>query len=240
MQRFVGLLLLACACTWDGTRSDVIYSCPDQVCPEGQACRAGVCKPIGTEGACTGETRFADEFDDLDATRWDVMMSTGAVAHAVDGQLAIDYTANGADAEVSMIDRVAHDDATVTVEVVSPRDLSSGFIRMRLFDDFRDTAPLVFMADSTDLSAVIDSDLDVPKILRTDNYDPQRYRFWRISRTTDQACFYTSRDGVSFEEFACGSNAGVRSSLRAGLSAGNYAATDPQTVAFDHFTWCGP
>lgn len=203
-------------------------------------CRAGVCEPMGSGGACAGETRFADEFDaELDPARWDVMMSTGAVAHAVDGRLAIDYTAHGAEAEVSMIDRVAHDGAAVTVEVASPLDLSSGFIRMRLFDDFPDTAPLVFMADSTDLSATIDSDLDVPTILRTDNYDPQRYRFWRITRTADQACFYTSRDGVSFDEFACGSNAGVRSSLRAGLSAGNYAA-DPQTVAFDHFTWCGP
>jgi hypothetical protein len=218
-----------------------MYSCPDEHCPEGQECRAGVCEPIGSGAACPGETRFADEFDgELDPAKWEVMTSNGATAHAVDGHLAIDYAAQGADAEVSMIDRVLHDDASVTVEVVSPPDLSSSFIRMRLFDDSRDTAPLTFMADSTDLSATIDSDLDVPKVLRVDNYDPQRYRFWRITRTADQACFYTSRDGVLFEMFACGSNAGVRSSLRAGLSAGNYAGIAPQTVGFDHFTWCGP
>jgi hypothetical protein len=194
-----------------------------------------------TPSSCAGQTLFADEFDvDLDPARWEVMTSNGAIAHAVDHRLAIDYEAADASAEVSMVDRVVLDGATVTVEVASPPDISSGFLRLRLFDDSRDLAPLVIMADTTDLSAWIDSDLDVVQVLRTDTYDPQRHRFWRIARSATQICFSTSRDGTLFDEFACGSTDGVRSNLRAGLGAGNYANIEAQTVGFDHFTWCMP
>lgn len=199
-----------------------------------------MCEPLAPD-ACAGETRFADEFDaELAPGRWEIAADNGAVARAVDGRLAIDYADADAGAEVSMIDRALHDGATVTVEVASPPDISSGFIRLRLFDDSRDLAPLVFVADTTELRASIDSDLDVAQVLRVESYDPQRYRFWRIARAADRVCFSTSRDGAAFEEFACGSTAGVRSSLRAGLGAGNYAHLEPQTVAFDHFTWCAP
>src|SRR5262245_23511358 len=113
MQQFVGVLLLASvSCAWDGSRSGVAYSCPDEHCPAGQQCVAGVCEPVGSEAWCTGVTRFAEEFQaDLDPARWEVMSENGAVAHAVDGRLAIDYQAADASAEVSMIDRVPHDDA---------------------------------------------------------------------------------------------------------------------------------
>lgn len=241
MVRLIGLLLACASCTWNGGRSDVTYACPDGRCPAGQECRGGVCEPSESGDACAGEARFVDEFEvDLDPRRWDVMADNGAVAHVVGGRLAIDYAAANASAEIGMIDRVLHDGATVTVEVVSPPDISSGFIRMRLFDDSRELAPLVFMADTTELRASIDSDLDVPQVLRAESYDPQRYRFWRIARSTDQICFSTSPDGIAFEEFACGSTAGVRSSLRAGLGAGNYANLEPQTVQFDRVTWCAP
>jgi hypothetical protein len=247
MRWLVGSCLLACAaCTWDGRRSGVTYSCPDERCPTGLVCRSGVCEAMGSGSAdggittswCSETPRFSEEFEaDLDTARWTTTMKNGATAHAVGGQLAIEYTdTSDSEAEVTMVANVEHQGAEVTVEVASPPDTSSSYIQMRMVDT-PGTEPITFLANTFDLIASIDSDLDVPQELRSAPFQPQKHRFWRIARLTDQICFYTSQDGIMFDEFVCGPSDGVRSSLRVALSAGNYAG-DAQTAGFDHLTWC--
>jgi hypothetical protein len=247
MRWLVGSWLLACiSCTWDGRDSGVIYSCPDDRCPAGHVCRAGVCEAMGsgsgdggiTSSWCSETPRFIEEFEtDLDPGRWGVTSQNGAVAHSVGGHLAIDYTAQtDSEAEATMVSNVDHERSEVTIEITSPPDTSSSYIQMRMVDT-PGTEPITFVANTYDLSASIDSDFDVPQELRTAPFEPQKHKFWRITRLSDQICFYTSRDGMIFEEFVCGPSDGVRSSLRVALSAGNYAG-DGQTVGFDHLAWC--
>jgi hypothetical protein len=239
MRRVALLGLLACAsCTWDGGVPDVVYSCPDGRCPDGQRCSDdGVCVADVAAGSCgAGEARFADEFDDtLDPTAWEVEADGDARAEASGGRLEVTYGAPGTAAEARMLDRALLEGATFTVEVIPPPDLSSSFIRLRLTDEGAE--PLELRTDTFDLIATIDSDQDVPEVVFEGAYEPQAHRFWRI-RWADEICFSASPDGDDFEELGCGAGDGVRTMLRAGLGAGNYAG-DGQTAAFDHLTWCG-
>lgn len=239
-MRWLLALVASASCTWDGGVPDVVYSCPDGRCPDGQRCGDdGVCVADVAAGSCgAGETRFADEFDELDPGLWGIVGDDGTDAVANGGRLEVTYSDPDTAAEAHMLAPAAMEGATLTVEVIAPPDLSSSFIELRLFDG--EAEPIELRTDTFDLIATIDSDQDVPEVVFDGAYEPQQHRWWRVAWAAggEEICFSASPDGGDFAELGCGSSDAVRSMLRAGLGAGNYAG-DGQTVGFDHLTICG-
>lgn len=234
--------LCAAGCAWDAGLDGLAYACPDQECPGGLVCVAGLCQAPGVDApasGCAGTPLFVERFEEaLDPARWDTFVDGGSAA-ATGGALELGYTASGSGATVAMVPRFMTEGATITIDVDAPTDLSSSSITFALFDDDRGAPQVTLRTDTFDLIAEIDGDSDPGGEVAHETYQPQMFRFWRVRRGGGEVCFETSANGTTFDPFGCGSDGGVRAELRLALSAQNYEG-DPQVVRFDDLEWCGP
>lgn len=242
MVRPAAAVAVMAACSWGGGL-DGPFSCPDGRCPAGLECRAGLCVAPGgapdADPGCEGGTR--DDFEAaLDPARWTVAADPTVTVATEAGRLAIAYVDEETAGEARMVERLPLEGFAVTVEVIAPSDVSSSFIRLRLYDEDPAAPQLSISADTFVLVAAIDPDTGGGQDLRSDTYQPQLHRFWRVARVADEVCFSTSETGAAFTEYACASTDGIRARLRAALAAGNYAGVEPQSARFDEFRWCPP
>ena len=234
--------LCAAGCAWDAGLDGLAYACPDQECPGGLVCVAGLCQAPSVDApasGCVGTPLLVERFEEtLDPARWDTFLD-GGTAMTTDGALELAYGAAETSATVAMVPRFLTEGATITIDVDAPTDITSSAITFALFDDERDAAQVTFLADTFDLIASIDGDTALAVEIARADFAPQAHRFWRVRRGGGEICFETSASGETFDPFGCGSDDGVRAELRVVLKARNYAGV-PQIVRFDDLEWCGP
>lgn len=209
MRRLLGGLMLVlsglAACQFDSTYGDTEYRCDESgVCPDGQICQSGVCRPDPTQ--CGTLAAAKEDFDRLDLTqidrrRWHYWSDKPEFITVDDGQLvfSLPADAHGVGAGFGTQPVYALTGSAATVEIMDISMDHSTTLALELYARDGSRASLSYRDET--LYAVYRGGAD-PEILASLPYAPSAHRFWRVRESDDNLLWESSADGVEFTEHA--------------------------------------